>query len=981
MSAQRFTTTDVLRLEVEVNPTGLANLVTNPDGVQGGWGWITPVAGSFIEGLPTSASSSLRFTAPATSTASYFTTEPMPISAGQYAAAAWDLLAITGYVRVRFEWLNSSYALLSSSTQSGYLNTVGTAAYSPQQAPASTAFVRLRFDHYSTTAGAAPAGNAQVSYTNVKVAKAATSGALGSGRTNLIANPSFETDTSQWLPNSGTALIRSTTYARYGTASLRLSEAGVPSSYGVASAFTTVTGITGGRDYMVTWHARAETANRRGYIEVTFRSDTAQIGYVKAYKDTTSTALFSRFSHLFTAPTGTTQVIITLGTEAPTGSGERSFIDAVMVTEGVDVPAYFDGATAASGTITYAWTGTAHQSTSTLTDTTLGSLVPTQWRNVLGPSHDIAVDRESLNLGTLTATILDAALDPSQTTNLRPGRRVRLLTLDATTAQWTPLFTGKATQLDVTYDEKARPAKPPRISLVAVDNTQALAAARRPDGVGTIYELPYVLEGAGVPWRVNGSGNQVATATVVSNNDNATALDQIAITRDSKLGTAFVDRAGVLVANDYVATTPAWNFDVDLQGWTAAFTNTIARVTTPTADGSAGALRSTTGSGGSGASGPRGTSGAPVVGGTTYRLTAKVRAATTPRLSTFTVNWFDSTGANIWGRAEQGVMNSATAWVTYDKTYVAPPKAAYVNIDVVFDGTATGEVHYVDSIALTPIVQAYPLDETVYSDLDVSFSSTRCINSVTVKLLSWDPTDPTKTIETVYGPYEDATSIASWGRRDAEFTVHGISDAAVAAYAASILTRNANPAVQVNSVTVPVRAAADIAATKPAIYDLGHVVAVTNTAKGINQQLRVNRLSHRIAPDKWLVTFEFDAPSSVASPQATPPVQSTTNLGDGSVAVPAVSPHASSSKVWRDGRTVTVLVNVTAGAALAGNTAAAVIPAGSRPPARLYFTGLDFGSGSTLAMYVDTDGGIKFVFDRTSGQVAVGVVTYLTGAP
>ena len=165
---QEFTTLDVLRLEVETDPTGLVNLVQNPNGELGGWGWITPVANSVLKGI---SGPSLEYTSPG-SVASYFYTEPMAIAATQYAAAMWNIVSLNGYYRVKFEWLDSSKVLLSSSTQTGYLNATGVVNYGPYQAPASTAYVRLRFDHYSTNTGTAPTAGQKITFNQVTVAKA-----------------------------------------------------------------------------------------------------------------------------------------------------------------------------------------------------------------------------------------------------------------------------------------------------------------------------------------------------------------------------------------------------------------------------------------------------------------------------------------------------------------------------------------------------------------------------------------------------------------------------------------------------------------------------------------------------------------------------------------------------------------------------------------------------------------------------------------
>ncbi|HEY0701068.1 MAG TPA: H-type lectin domain-containing protein, partial [Micromonospora sp.] len=180
-----------------------------------------------------------------------------------------------------------------------------------------------------------------------------------------------------------------------------------------------------------------------------------------------------------------------------------------------------------------------------------GTLVQPTWVDVLGPSHSVKVVREALNVGTLDAVVLDADLDPATADTIRPGRGCRLLAYDGDT--WEPIFTGKTLDVNVTYDLMRADEKRTRIALTAVDNIAQLASVKRPYGVREISWLRgNVLPGCRVPWVVNGSQNGNTTTIICSVNENNSALDQIALTRDSKLGYAWVDRHNRLIANDAV---------------------------------------------------------------------------------------------------------------------------------------------------------------------------------------------------------------------------------------------------------------------------------------------------------------------------------------------------------------------------------------------------------------------------------------------
>lgn len=190
------------------------------------------------------------------------------------------------------------------------------------------------------------------------------------------------------------------------------------------------------------------------------------------------------------------------------------------------------------------------------------------WTDILGPTANLEIDRAALDLGTLTAAILSPALDPATSATIRKGKALRL-TYAEDSASWTPLFTGEILNAEVTYDlAHPDPEKRTRITLTAVDATRPLTAIGRAEGVSSVADLAYVLEGCTLPWNVNGdTGHRPATPPIVALNDNAKALDQVAIVRDTALGAAWVSRAGVLNAwdaADLAARGPAGSWEEDL---------------------------------------------------------------------------------------------------------------------------------------------------------------------------------------------------------------------------------------------------------------------------------------------------------------------------------------------------------------------------------------------------------------------------------
>lgn len=545
--SQNFLTTDVLRLEIEDDPTGLVNLIQNPSGELGGWGWLTPVDNTRIF-----AQSAALWFQTTVAQAAYFTSEPVPVLAGQYLGArlyfgARSSTAVT--IRARYVWLDSNKAQISLAAQtaahpSGVLNV------QPALAPAGTAYALLRIDVYVN--GGNPTANTYAAVSEVTVAKAATAAALGSVRTNYVLNPTIEVNAAGYTGLSATTASRASGGA-VGANALRTTQ--TLSDYPLKLLVTGIGAVTPGNRYAVQFRARSSAYAINLTVTAIWKNSSGGVvsRHTLRFGENVGTATWTTISATPQAPNGATALELEIDSlQSPDlPSGFTVDFDAFMVEQSDTVGTYFDGSTAAAGGFTHTWEGTAHNSRSTASSSQLSFIEPIPFIDILGPTHDIKVTREALNVGTLTATVLDAALDPSTDNLIRPGRRVRLRVLRD--GVWTPIFTGKAQHASVTYDYKnpdLLEQKRARIELTALDNLASLGNQKRSEGVATIADLPYVLEGCGVPWNVNGSGDQVPTATVVAINDNASAVDQVAITRDSVLGYAWVDRFGVVQAWD-----------------------------------------------------------------------------------------------------------------------------------------------------------------------------------------------------------------------------------------------------------------------------------------------------------------------------------------------------------------------------------------------------------------------------------------------
>lgn len=520
------------------------------------------------------------------------------------------------------------------------------------------------------------------------------------------------------------------------------------------------------------------------------------------------------------------------------------------------------------------------------------------YANILGPTHTLVVERQELDMGTLTGTIVSASLDPAVAEFIRPGRRVRLrVRVDDNPERWEVLFAGKARKAEVTYDLlQADAERRAKITLTAVDAVAVLAQQARPEGVGNLEDLHALLEGAGVPWEINGSGSQTGVPPViVATNEQASLADQVAIARDSARGYAWVSRDGILRAYD-AGQMPNYallngddsHFDRGPGSWTQIAAGTgvqhvSAAAGWDTIDGEGSVLVS-----GPLAGGDMGIKlppqHIPVQPDRDYRLGAKFRAYTAgasryPRLM---VTWYDvdaeAISTDLFDSATPD--NTSTA-IHVEGVFTAPSSAVSAQPQLVIRGTAGGEMvgeqHFMDTVTFTPDgdpLIAATLDEDDYGpDIVVDYATDRAINEVTVNLLR-QAGDRTETV--VLGPYRDEQSIREWDVHSKTFTVQGIPEAEVPAYAAAILAENAIPPRLISSVSLAITEAN----LERATLDLYDQVQVSNDRAGLTQTPRIVGVRHTITavkdrPEgKWLMQLDFVPDGAVASPQmvAMPPI-------------------------------------------------------------------------------------------------------------
>lgn len=576
-----------LRLEVEDDPAGIPNLIANPSGVLGAWGWVTPAANmrtlAVQSGPPATDNGwSLRVQQINVAGIPYAASELAPVNAGAFVAARWDDVGrpSTFFTRGRLEFYTAAGAFISAGAYTAWVQqpasgVQATRYLAAMAAPATTAYARIRIEGSTTIAGAnAPAGSL-FDFRRVMLTTAASSAALGSIRRNLVRNPSFETNLTGWDAGvyggiSGGTVTKSRPAdagAYPGPSYLRaqLNAGDIGSNVGIQLSCASNTygpnGITEGMDHAISALIRVGAgAGATVWIWNQWRNAAGSvIGSTPGQTWTVAGSGWVRYGYVATAPAGAVGANLLIVMRDGTPNPKFIDLDAVLVEQASAVSAdYFDGARAAGGGMTYAWTGTPHasESTATAAAASFAYVEPITWRNIIGPAISLQAERAALDAGTLAGTLRDDQLDPAVDDTLKPGRRCRVLAWNGTS--WRPIITTKLQRAEATYDKRKEAGAQvrARITIAGTDNGQVLANTPERRGVAAVADLPFILEGAGVPWDVagvpGGNGGQVYSANLASTNDRASLLDQVAVTRDTARAFAYVSTEGQLV----VTTAP-----------------------------------------------------------------------------------------------------------------------------------------------------------------------------------------------------------------------------------------------------------------------------------------------------------------------------------------------------------------------------------------------------------------------------------------
>jgi hypothetical protein len=203
-------------------------------------------------------------------------------------------------------------------------------------------------------------------------------------RRNLNPNPSFEVNTTGYLVESvrtgitATAVARATSIATpfgtgYGSTNVTGDGTTSTTEPDVEIALPSVA-VTGGQSYVFSVHSRHTVTGASLEWSVQWENSTGTtLGTAKGGRQPLLTTVWARYHFTAAAPPGATKAVLWLLGSGFTDATARSWRwDGFQYEQTASLKTYFDGSTS-GGT----WTGTAHNSTSTIgTDTGGGTTTP-----------------------------------------------------------------------------------------------------------------------------------------------------------------------------------------------------------------------------------------------------------------------------------------------------------------------------------------------------------------------------------------------------------------------------------------------------------------------------------------------------------------------------------------------------------------------------------------------------------------------------
>ena len=190
-------------------------------------------------------------------------------------------------------------------------------------------------------------------------------------RTNLVTNPSLETNSTNWT-GSSTTITRVTSDSFVGVASLQVTPSTSGTNRGVFFAFDTSMPVTAGQQYTASVYVKNVNANVtdfratiRWYNAAGSLAGSTSPGAIQ----TINSGSWTRITVTATALATAVSAHVLVNTPSSWTGGTSILVDAAMFEQSSTVTDYFSGATSNVSNVdftkTYTWSGTANASTST----------------------------------------------------------------------------------------------------------------------------------------------------------------------------------------------------------------------------------------------------------------------------------------------------------------------------------------------------------------------------------------------------------------------------------------------------------------------------------------------------------------------------------------------------------------------------------------------------------------------------------------
>jgi hypothetical protein len=189
---------------------------------------------------------------------------------------------------------------------------------------------------------------------------------VGSSRTNLVPNPSFEVNTNGWFNRNGSSIARTTSQFYSGSASMQITTSASVNNGITAAPYIPV---AVGSSYTLSAYAKIATGTLTNCyaLIIWVNSGGTEVSRVTG-TFTTITTDWTRLTASGVAPAGAVNAEISI-VRNTAGAGSVWFVDGILFEQSASVLPYFDGtyvyAYSGYGLYSKAWNGTANASTST----------------------------------------------------------------------------------------------------------------------------------------------------------------------------------------------------------------------------------------------------------------------------------------------------------------------------------------------------------------------------------------------------------------------------------------------------------------------------------------------------------------------------------------------------------------------------------------------------------------------------------------